>query len=220
MTPIHTTRQIFEKYVPEAAVDYCSDLLNHYGFQFKITRSRKTKLGDYRFLSHTRKHVITVNHDLNKFQFLVTYLHEVAHLITFESHQHRVQPHGIEWKRNFSELLVDMNISSIFPEELGSIIQSYIKNPKASSCADPTLFKALSKYDVKKNGEKFLADLKPGDVFRFNNRLFQKELKKRTRSVCLDMKTGKQYLIPEVATVYPKDLNPDLSLEFCDGGSK
>ena len=46
-----------------------------------------------------------------------------------------------------------------------------------------------------------LADLEPGDVFQFNNRLFQKEFKKRTRSVCLDIKTGKQYLIPEVATV-------------------
>lgn len=213
MTAINPTRQIFEKYVPLAAADYCFDLLSHYGFQFKITRSRKTKLGDYRFLSQERKHMITVNHDLNRFQFLVTYLHEVAHLITFELHQHRVLPHGKEWKNNFRKLLEDLNLPSIFPEDLRSVIDTYLRNPKASSCADPTLFKALSRYDTKKNGEKFLADLGPGEIFQFNNRLFQKELKKRTRSVCLDMKTGKQYLIPEVATVYPRDLNGKISLE-------
>ncbi len=207
MTPINPIRQIFEKYVPLAAVDYCLDLLSHFGFQFKITRSRKTRLGDYRFLSQQRKHMITVNHDLNRFQFLVTYLHEVAHLITFESHQHRVLPHGKEWKNNFGKLLEDLNLPSIFPEDLRSVIDTYLRNPKASSCADPTLFKVLSKYDIKNNGEKFLSDLGPGEIFQFNNRLFQKEFKKRTRSVCLDMKTGKQYLIPEVATVYPKLLD-------------
>lgn len=75
---------ILEKYVPPASTDYCHQLLYRYGFRLKITRSRKTKLGDYRFLSVQKKHVITVNHDLNPFQFLITYIHEVAHLVTFE----------------------------------------------------------------------------------------------------------------------------------------
>ncbi len=153
---IHTdaSRQIIQKYVPTAAVDYCLDLLNHYGFRLKITRSRKTKLGDYRFLSQEQKHVITVNNDLNRYQFLVTYLHEVAHLITFESHQNRIQPHGKEWKNNFRDLLEPLNKSSVFPQHLMEVVDLFLKTPKASSCADPTLFKALGQYDGKKDGGK------------------------------------------------------------------
>ena len=197
-------RRVFQKYVPSTAVDYCLDLFNQYGFLFKITRSRKTKLGDYRFLTKEKRHVITVNYDLNRYQFLVTYIHEVAHLVTFESYQDKVLPHGKEWKNNFRMLMEPVNHAAVFPYNLLSVINSYLKNPRASSCADPTLFKALRSYDEVDDGRKMLAELLPGDVFEFNNRLFQKELKKRTRSLCIELKSGKQYLIPEVATVHQR----------------
>lgn len=198
---------IFQKYVPEKAALYCHDLWTHYGFRFKITRSRKTKLGDYRYVRELKRHIITVNHDLNPFQFLVTYIHEVAHLITFEKYQHSVKPHGAEWKSSFRELMKPVITPSVFPVDLIEALNKYISNPKASSCADPALFRAMSVYDENVNNEQLLSDIGIGQVFKFQNRYFQKELTKRTRSVCLELRTGKKFLIPEVASVEPK--SPD-----------
>ena len=193
--------QTFYKYLPAAAAQYCYDLWQQYAFHFKIDKKRSTKLGDWRYEPARDKHTITVNHDLNPYQFLVTYIHEVAHLVTFESFQNRVKPHGREWKDNFKSLLKPLIIPSIFPPDLIQVLESYLRNPRASSCADPHLFQAMSLYDQKREGEMLLSEIDPGGVFQFNDKLFQKEEKKRTRSVCLELRTGKKYLIPEIATV-------------------
>ena len=195
---------ILDKFVPAESVHYCHELLYRYGFKLRITKSRKTKLGDYRFLASEKKHLITINHDLNPYQFLITYIHEVAHLVTFERYQNQVRPHGEEWKHNFKYLLNPMIEIGVFPHDLTLAIEKYMSNPKASSCADPYLFRALSNYDQKIDGELLLSEIDPGGVFQFNDRLFQKEEKKRTRSICLELKTGKKYLIPEIATVKVK----------------
>jgi len=197
--------QIFAKYAPEKAVAYCHDLWRHYGFRIKITRSRSSKLGDYRYITQEKKHMITINHDLNPYQFLITYIHEVAHLVTFEEFQTKVKAHGSEWKKNFSFLVQPLIRNHVFPDDLLMAINNHFNAPKASSCADPILFKALSLYDRDSDERKMLADLRVGDVFSFNRRLFKKEQKKRTRSICLDLKTGRKYLISEIAKVEVKN---------------
>ncbi|MEQ9423919.1 MAG: SprT-like domain-containing protein [Cyclobacteriaceae bacterium] len=197
------SKELFKKYVPTPAIDYCYDLWQHHGFQLKITKSRSSKLGDYRYVHKERRHYITVNHDLNHYQFLMTYLHEVAHLITFEQYQSAVMPHGKEWKSIFKNLLIPMMRQGAFPKDLTPVIYKFLSKPKASSCADPDLFKALSKYDGEIQAT-FLSDIEIGQVFQLDKRIFQKEEKKRTRSVCLDINTGRKYLISEVARVKPR----------------
>ncbi|MDA0195050.1 MAG: transcription elongation protein SprT [Bacteroidetes bacterium] len=167
----------------------------------KITRSRSSKLGDYRYLISEKKHLITINFDLNPYQFMITYIHEVAHLITFEKFQTRVKPHGKEWRENFQNLIQPLIRNHVFPEDLLPVIKLHFNSPKASTCADPKLIKALSRYDRGSDATKMLSDIDIGEVFSFNKRLFQKEQKKRTRSVCLDLKTGKKFLISEIAKV-------------------
>ena len=93
--------QIFEKFLPKESAQYCYDLWKKHGFEFKIKKSRKTKLGDYRFDPKIGKHIISVNNDLNQYSFLITYLHEVAHLLTFQKYKNKVAPHGEEWKNEF-----------------------------------------------------------------------------------------------------------------------
>ena len=39
-------------------------------------------------------HRISVNGNLNKYSFLITLIHELAHLLTFTQYKNRVDPHG------------------------------------------------------------------------------------------------------------------------------
>ena len=86
------------QFIPEAAVARVLQYLHQYNVHLTITRERKTVLGDYRHATHHQTHRISVNSNLNKFSFLITLIHELAHLVTFNAHGHRVQAHGREWK--------------------------------------------------------------------------------------------------------------------------
>ncbi len=189
---------IFEKYLPPQAVTYCHQLWQHHAFDFRITKTRSSKFGDYRF--YKNRHKITVNGDLNSYAFLVTYLHEVAHLVTFSQYKSNVQPHGKEWKKSFRELAEPVLSSHIFPSEILGALQQYLVNPKASSCADPVLFQALHRFDTKTD-KVLLANLPEGELFSLNGRAFRKGVTRRTRVLCEEVKSRKKYLVHTQALV-------------------
>lgn len=191
---------VFERFIPPAAVEYCHRLYEKLGFEFKITRSRQTKLGDFRFYGNMNKAVITVNNDLNPYAFLVTYLHEVAHLLTHNEFKGSVNPHGNEWKSVFIKLTQPVLTKEVFPPIVLAALIKYFQNPKASSCADPSLYKALQQFNNKSDKE-ILDTVDLQSTFIFNKRTFQKIEKRRTRWVCLEIKTKRKYLIPGVAEV-------------------
>jgi hypothetical protein len=128
--------------------------------------------------------------------FLVTYIHEVAHLYVFLKHGHRVDPHGDEWKNAFKHLMSPILKNSVFPHEILHLLCDHMANPKASSFADADLTKAFRFFD--KNASQFacLSDLPEGSIFQFQHRYFKKGKLKRTRIVCSDIKTKRNYLIP------------------------
>ena len=191
---------VFERFVPEPAAAYCLKLYEYFGFEFKIKKSRQTKLGDYRYSPQTKKHTITINNDLNPYAFLVTYLHEVAHLVTFDEHGRKAAPHGTEWKNNFKRVAQPVLNQQVFPETVFIALQNYFKNPKAASCSDPVLYNILRQFDGPTDLIP-LSQIKVGDIFDFQGKEFQKLEKKRTRSVCLEVKTNRRYLISEIARV-------------------
>ncbi|WP_425392436.1 SprT-like domain-containing protein [Ekhidna sp.] len=195
-----TSEEVFKKFVPEASVSYCVKLYERMGFEFKIKKARQTKLGDYRFNPKTNKHTITINNDLNPFAFLVTYLHEVAHLIAFKQYGRRIQPHGKEWKKSFKEISEPMLTTEVFHVSVLSALKRYFKNPKASSCSDPTLYQILKQFDDPSD-KVFLKDISIGGTFKFNKKAFIKLEKKRTRSVCQEIRSKRKYLISEIAEV-------------------
>src|SRR5581483_8065026 len=87
-------------HIPENATDYVATLINRcHPVMIKLTRGRLTKLGDYRAPLENEEHVITVNGDLNQYSFLITLLHELAHLTCFLKHRNKVAPHGPQWKQ-------------------------------------------------------------------------------------------------------------------------
>ncbi|MEL6557455.1 MAG: SprT-like domain-containing protein [Bacteroidota bacterium] len=190
---------VFQKFLPDRSAEYCYGLWKKHGFEFKIKRSRKTKLGDYRYDPRYKKHIISINNDLNPYAFLITYLHEVAHLLTYQKHKNRVAPHGTEWKNEFKQLTLPILTPEVFPDDVIRAFARYMKNPKASSCSDPQLLKALAPYDRVQGT--FLSDLKANELFDFQGRIFQVLEKKRTRYVCLEKKSNKKYLISGHATI-------------------
>ncbi|MEM7108909.1 MAG: SprT-like domain-containing protein [Bacteroidota bacterium] len=194
-------RQVFEHFFPPKTVDFCFSLWKHYNFTFKIKPKRSTKLGDYRFDPSTSKHTISINNDLNRYSFLITYLHEVAHLITFKKYKHKVAPHGKEWKEVFKDLMRPVVMKKVFPDILNKQVIRYMQNPKASSCNDHNLSIALNQYDA--NPGSTLQQLATGDLFKLGTKTFRKQSLRRTRYICQEMKTGRKYLISKSAQVKP-----------------
>lgn len=191
---------VLTKHIPQAAIPYCLELWLAYPFHFKITRQRKTKQGDYRYHKLQKTHVITVNHNLNPYAFLITYIHEIAHQDAFQQHGYAISPHGKEWKRCFQRLMKPILLPSVFPEKVLNALTQYMRNPKASTCSDPELIMALQTYDVQE-GFIPLSRVQINRTFRFNQRIFLKEQVKRTRAWCREIKTGKRYTVAQSALV-------------------
>lgn len=196
-------RKILLSKVPESSVEYCIQLWNKEPFSFVVSKSRKTKLGDFRFRRDRTIQTITINNDLNIYQFLITYIHEVAHLHAFSKFGHQIPPHGLEWKSLFQELMNPMLTPWVFPRDILVPLQRHMKAPKASSTRDLFLMKELSKYDLtqEENETLFLSDLRPGSNFILSGRKFKKGETRRTRVLCEEIPSGKKYLIAQMAKV-------------------
>ncbi len=186
-------------FIPEEAVSYCAHLWRKYPFRLRISRPRRTKLGDYRFDSSNQQHYISVNADLNPFAFLLTYIHEVAHLVTFQKYGRKAAPHGKHWKAVFSHLLEPVTRRQMVPPDVLRALDNYMKNPKASTCSDPNLLRALGNHD--KEPKIYLSDIPTGELFHFHDRVYRKGNLRRTRYVCDEVKSGRQYLIPKNAEI-------------------
>lgn len=200
----YLSESIFERFVPEKAIKYCAKLYDYFGFEFKIKKSRQTKLGDYRYDRKADKHTITINNDLNPFSFLVTYIHEVAHLVTFKEHGRKVSPHGTEWKNNFRKAMSPVLNEEVFPQNVYLALSNYFKNPKASSCSDPVLYNVLRQFDQPTSSIP-LSKIAIGKLFIFQGKTYLKLEKKRTRSLCEETVSKRKYLISEIASVEKSD---------------
>jgi len=194
--------EAFRKHVPTTAAEYCFQLWKEFPFNFYITKTRQTKLGDFRYRRDQKIQTITINHDLNPYQFLITYVHEVAHHRAFEKFGLSIKPHGREWKTQFQSLISPILNEEVFPKEILIPLKRHMANPKASSGADLFLSKSLKKFENNTSLEiSLLADLTPGSFFELQGRAFKKELTRRTRVLCQEVNTGKKYLISAHAEV-------------------
>lgn len=198
---LQAAQKLFTRFVPESSAHYCAELWIRFGFEFKLARSRSSKLGDYWYHSAVNRHKITVNKDLNAYSFLVTYIHEVAHMLTGLRHGYRIKPHGEQWKACFKELMYPLMHDKVLPDDVLVPLHDYMISPGASSCSDPALYKALAKYDAKQDFQIFLSDVSLGATFMFGKRIFRKEKVMRTRALCMETKTGHRYYISQSAEV-------------------
>jgi SprT protein len=187
--------------MPPAAAPLIAKWIDYFQCEFKISRNRATKLGDYRHPFKDSGHKISVNNDLNRYAFLVTTVHEFAHLLTWNEYKNKVKPHGQEWKNNFKRMMSPFLEQSVFPEDIHQAILTYLSNPSASSCTDLQLSRALKRYDQAYNSSR-LEEIPLNTVFTIKDgRKFRKgeRLRKRYRCLCLD--NGNIYLFNPLAEV-------------------
>lgn len=198
-------------FLPTGAYPLVEPFLIQYKVHLTVTRSRSSVLGDYRNAHGDKAHRISINGNLNQYAFLITLLHELAHLITFIRFGHKVAAHGREWKQQFGELLQHLLSAGIVPEDIQSQLIASLRNPAASSCADLGLMRVLRKYDPQKEGVVLVEELALGDTFMIKgNRLFRRGDKVRTRIKAVEVTTGKVYLFSPVYEVV-KHTNSDIS---------
>lgn len=188
------------KYLPERAVDPVYDMIKRHGIYLKIVSERKTRHGDYRRLP-SGQHQITVNANLNKYRFLITLVHEIAHLVAFEGFGRRIKPHGREWKHSFRNLMLPFLNPEIFPPDLLPYLARHFRNPNASSDTDAHLSIALKSYDPE-NDKSYIFEIPEGSKFLIpNGRIFRKGKKRVKRYECTEIATGKIYIFQPNAQV-------------------
>ncbi len=187
--------QQLQDYLPENSSNDVINYLQEFKVQLTITKKRQSILGDYRHAHQDKAHRISVNGNLNKYSFLITLLHELAHLFTFDKFGNKVQSHGVEWKSCFGNILAAFLLKNVFPPDIEMALRKTLKNPSASSCGDEQLLRVLRNYDKKKNGHFLVEELPSGSTFSIKDgREFITGPLIRKRYKCTEVGTGKCYL--------------------------
>ena len=187
------------RFLPAGSEEYVAEYLLEKVVHFTVTKERKTKYGDYRHPHAGKPHQISINGNLNKYAFLVTTIHELAHLTAFEKYRHTVSAHGDEWKREFQLVFKPLLDKEILPIDVTLALNNYLRNIKATSCGDEALYRVLRRYD--KRPAVFLEHLVLGDKFKLNDRIFVKGKKLRKRYECIAVDTHEKYHVLGIAEV-------------------
>ncbi len=203
MSKVEHPLQALASYLPEGAFEPVVQLIHQYKVHLTVTRARKSVLGDYRHPFMGSNHKITVNGNLNKYEFLITLLHELAHLLCFEQHRNRVEAHGKEWKNIYGSLLkafIDLNL---FPDDITKSLKKTLLNPAATANGETALLLVLRRYNpLKKAGVVVLAHLADGTLFKeIKGRTFRKIKLRRKRIECIEIATGNIYLFSALSEV-------------------
>jgi SprT protein len=198
-----TSIRVLEQFLPPDTFMLIAPFFQSHTIHLTLTHERKSVLGDYRNPTPDKPfHRISINANLNPYSFLITLLHELAHLLTFVHFKHTVSPHGKEWKTQFRHVLIPFIGKSFFPQDVEKALIAYIHNPAASTCTDPALYKALHHYDERKPGYKLVDELQIGERFAIEDgRIFEKTEALRTRSKCKEVKTGRMYYFQGIVEV-------------------
>ncbi|MFM2230057.1 MAG: hypothetical protein RL607_1315 [Bacteroidota bacterium] len=193
--------EVLAKYLPEHAVLPCFELIKANAVHLKIVNERQTRHGDYR-KALNGKHEITVNASLNKYRFLITLVHEIAHLVAFEQFGRQIKPHGVEWKMTFQRLMVPFIRPEIFPHSVLPLVAQHFRNPTASSDTDARLAFALKQFDERKSDVVFIHEVPNGAFFRIKNgKVFQKQGLRVKRYLCQEIASKKMFLFNANAEV-------------------
>jgi SprT protein len=190
-----------KSFLPSGFESMVADLIFSSPVVFKIVKPRNTKLGDFRAGTNQEKPQITVNGNLNPYSFLVTTLHEFAHLNVYLKHGFRVKPHGDEWKNEYRKLLVPAIDTNLLPQDIINTLMNSLVNTKASSCSDIHLMRVLKKYDTKNEDILHLEEIAQGSTFLLQGKTFIKGELRRKRYLCEEITTRKKYLVHALSEI-------------------
>jgi hypothetical protein len=196
--------EYLKKFIPDNSAALALEYLHRYKVHLTITRERKSILGDYRHALAEKNHRISVNGNLNQYAFLITLIHELAHLVAFMQFGNRIPSHGKEWKFIYKSMLEDFIRLDIFPGDILTAFKKTINDLPASSCADDLLMRVLKKYDLNAGEIVMVEQIAEGGLFDGGGgRVFKRGRRLRKRFQCLELATGKIYLFSPIYEVKP-----------------
>ncbi|MDE1193294.1 MAG: SprT-like domain-containing protein [Arachidicoccus sp.] len=207
--PVRHPLQELAGFLPDNTFDDVVAYLQKYSVHLTVTQHRSSVLGDYRNALPGQNHRISVNGNLNKYSFLITLLHELAHLLTYEKYKHKVAPHGREWKSIYGELLFIFLQKNIFPNDIAKSLQKSLHNPGASTCAEEDLMRVLKKYNETIDPDiVHVEQIVLNGYFKTRDgRIFIRGEKRRTRYFCTEVGTNKQYLFSALYEVKKTEIS-------------
>lgn len=203
MATLASSHKALGRYLPPGSLELLIPLLGKYPLQLTISKPRKTKFGDYRFPQSNKPHRISVNGNLNAYSFLITLLHEYAHLVAFDKFGRKIKPHGEEWQFCFKDISQPFIDANIFPQKIKLAFKQSLARGHASSATDLQLLRVLKDYDAEVPDEAltFVENLQLGDHFILNGRVFKRGLKSRKRYRCLEIESRREYMVHPLAEV-------------------
>lgn len=215
--PVHSssknlTSEKLIPFLPKASIKYILNWFGQNPVKIRIAPSRNSKFGDYRPSVDGSPAIISVNKNLNPYDFLITLVHEMAHhseihqfmqlpKTLFRRRKPRPKPHGEEWKKTYFYLMVPLMNSEVFPDDILAALLKYFEKTTVSHNASQRLTETLKKYD-QPDGKEFLKDLMTNDIFYIpGGRAFRKMDQIRKRFRCVSLDNRKIYLFSPVARV-------------------
>jgi SprT protein len=190
--PLDALRQ----FLPDDSFEHIVHYLTDYKVKMTVTQGRKSILGQFKYDNRTGQNSISVNGDLQAYNFLLTLAHEVAHCICFNKYKKTVLPHGKEWQVINGQVLNELIDAQIFPDDIVAVLKKNLYSQRAS-CGDLELEKVLMKYDTTQSHLSTVSQLSIGQKFLTpDGGQFLVKEKRRTRYLCIDINTNKEYLFP------------------------
>lgn len=196
-----------------SSVDRVYHFLDLHKIHFHITRGRASKLGDYRrpYGEHNF-HEMSINGDLNPYLFLWVFLHEAAHLETHLKYN-GVAPHGHEWQEEYRQLIISH--AALFPPEVQPLLARYVRRIPLNRSTLRQIEASLHRYDEGYSDEEHLTldrymalrEQAANSHFRLKSKpdiLFTPVERRRTRWLCRDTATGRQYTVAGSAEIIPE----------------
>ena len=188
--------------MPEAALNLCVELIMQYRLHLHIEVERKGRYGDYTPHSGQGSR-ISINHNLSPFEFLITFIHELAHHTTFLKYGNKHEPHGAEWKEEYKRCMRFFFDLDLFPYDLKSALAKHMQNPKYTQAADVKLLQVLRKYDERKVDILTLSQLPDGALFKMKTHpmLLRRVKLLRTYVLCENPETKSRYKVHAMVEV-------------------
>ncbi len=189
-------------YLDEKAALFIDNQTKDLKFHLKITKPRDSKFGDYFPAVNNNRQRITINGNLDKYSFLITLLHELAHLYVQENVKHKHLPHGEEWKTTFSQLLSLAIKNDLFPLRVSDLINKlYIKERKFTHTSRVKILNAIYK-ELNIQIPIRLENLPLNSTAILPNGMTIIKLnQQRTRCLCRDLNNNKLYYVNKLIEV-------------------
>lgn len=173
-------------------------------FELVITRPRKSRYGTC--IKRGNHFTITLNANLTKPHFIITYLHEVAHLIDQKDRKRPARAHGPSWQRIYRELIeVGLSLDA-FPYQIVKPLKASLANVKSATGLNEALAIALGMHqegEAPTEGTILLKELKAGDVFIYGDRHYVLLTNLRSTMECQEANTGQLVRIRKTVAVKP-----------------